>query len=417
MPDEESDTHIQDQEEPAPDDESRSDEEEERTNMAVKPTYNYQGQYDTFNDEVDDEQEHIDEAEEPQIGDEGAHLQESEEHEDEGAHLQGSDDEHEKEGAPTGTVRYNLRGKKINYAHKYANMQFTQVGEITPKKPAQQTGVDLHNHLVTTGFLFNQMTAKAGIKAFGDKAIEAIVQEFKQLDDKNAFKPRSKESLSVDERKRALRSITLVKEKRCGRIKGRTVADGRPQRDYIPQEESTSPTVSTEALMITIAIDAHERRDVATCDVEGAYLHADMDELVVMVVEGNMVEYLVQANPERYAPFVIYNRDGKKLLYVELLKALYGCVKSALLWFKLLSSTLMEMGFEINPYDQCVANKVINGKQCTICWYVDDLKISHVDKDVVTQVILDIERSYGKMTVTRGKKHTYVGMDIEYIFD
>ena len=58
------------------------------------------------------------------------------------------------------------------------------------------------------------MTAKAGIKAFGDKAIDAIIQEFKQLDDKNAIKPRSKESLSVDERKRALRSITLIKEKR-----------------------------------------------------------------------------------------------------------------------------------------------------------------------------------------------------------
>jgi hypothetical protein len=166
--------------------------------------------------------------------------------------------------------------------------------------------------------------------------------------------------------------------------------------------------------MISIAIDAKEKRDVATCDVEGAYLHADMDELVVMVVEGNMVDYLVQANPGRYEPFVTYTQDGKKLLYVELLKALYGCVKSALLWYKLLTSTLKKMGFEINPYDQCVANKVINGKQCTICWYVDDLKISHVDKNVVTQIILDIEKAYGKMTVTRGSKHTYVGMDIEY---
>jgi len=36
-------------------------------------------------------------------------------------------------------------------------------------------------------------------------------------------------------------------------------------------------------------------------------------------------------------------------------------------------------GFTINPYDQCIANKTINGRQCNIIWHVDDLKISHVE--------------------------------------
>ena len=31
---------------------------------------------------------------------------------------------------------------------------------------------------------------------------------------------------------------------------------------------------------------------------------------------------------------------------------------------------------QINPYDRCVANKMINGSQCTIVFYVDDNKIS-----------------------------------------
>ena len=69
---------------------------------------------------------------------------------------------------------------------------------------------------------------------------------------------------------------------------------------------------------------------------------------------------------------------------------------------------------KINPYDPCVANKCINEKQCTVCWYVDDAKISHEDKGVVDQVILSIEEKFGKMTVTRGKKHSFVGMDIEF---
>jgi hypothetical protein len=61
------------------------------------------------------------------------------------------------------------------------------------------------------------------------------------------------------------------------------------------------------------------------------------------------------------------------------------------------------MGFELNPYDTCVANKTIDGKQCTIAWYVDNNKISHVDEQVVTGVIERIKERFGKMAVTRGK--------------
>jgi KUP system potassium uptake protein len=73
------------------------------------------------------------------------------------------------------------------------------------------------------------------------------------------------------------------------------------------------------------------------------------------------------------------------------------------------------MGFKLNPYDPCVANKTINGKQCTIVWYVDDNKISHVDYDVVSDIINRIEKRFGKMTVTRGKVHVFLGMKITYL--
>ena len=61
------------------------------------------------------------------------------------------------------------------------------------------------------------------------------------------------------------------------------------------------------------------------------------------------------------ASFVVYEK-GKKVLYVQLDKALYGCVQSALLWYELYASTLKDMGFELNPYDLCVANADIEGK-------------------------------------------------------
>jgi hypothetical protein len=58
----------------------------------------------------------------------------------------------------------------------------------------------------------------------------------------------------------------------------------------------------------------------------------------------------------------VFNENGKKVLYLELLKALYGCVQLTLLWYELFSGTLKGMGFKLNPYDTYVANMTTNGK-------------------------------------------------------
>ena len=174
-----------------------------------------------------------------------------------------------------------------------------------------------------------------------------------------------------------------------------------------------SSAASSEATSLTLMVDAHEKRDVAVLDVPGAYLHASMKDFVILRLEGNIVDYMVEACPEVYGPFVeIVN--GKKVLYLQLLKALYGCVQSALLWYELFSSTLEKEGFVINPVEPCVANKIINGKVCTVLWYVDDVKISHVDEKVVSNVINMLEKRFGKLTVNRGKNHVYLGMNIEF---
>jgi hypothetical protein len=72
------------------------------------------------------------------------------------------------------------------------------------------------------------------------------------------------------------------------------------------------------------------------------------------------------------------------------------------------------MGFTLNPYDLCVANAEIENKQCTILWYVDDNKISHMNPKVVDDVIRKIESKFGKMTKTRGDKHDFLGMNIHF---
>ena len=75
----------------------------------------------------------------------------------------------------------------------------------------------------------------------------------------------------------------------------------------------------------------------------------------------------------------------------------------ALLWYELFVSTLIEMLFKTNDYDVCVANKAINAKQCTITWYVDDLKISHVDQAVVEDIVKHINDKFSGLIVKKAK--------------
>ena len=108
-----------------------------------------------------------------------------------------------------------------------------------------------------------------------------------------------------------------------------------------------------------------------------------------MKIEGKFVDIMCKVNTE-LRKFVRYE-NGKKVLYLQLLKALYGCMESALLWYNLYTSTLHGLGFKLNLYDKCTANRNVEGSQQTLCFYVDDNKIS---RRVNEEVILKIEEHF-----------------------
>jgi len=108
-----------------------------------------------------------------------------------------------------------------------------------------------------------------------------------------------------------------------------------------------------------------------------------------------------------------------QVLYVQVLKAIYGMLQSALLFYKKLNKDLQSIGFKINPYDICVANKKVNGSNLTVTWHADDLKVSRKDKTAVDTFIQWCERTYGSKDIghvkaSRGKKHDYLGMNLDY---
>jgi hypothetical protein len=95
-----------------------------------------------------------------------------------------------------------------------------------------------------------------------------------------------------------------------------------------------------------------------------------------------------------YRDFVVME-GNQKVLYVHITKAIYGLLESAMLFYKKLMVDLKKYGFKLNLYDPCVTNKMVNRKQLTMSWHVDDLKASHMDPKIIDGFVQGIEETYG----------------------
>ena len=82
--------------------------------------------------------------------------------------------------------------------------------------------------------------------------------------------------------------------------------------------------------MLTLIIDAYEGRDIAVYDVPGAFLQSVIpkDKKLLMIICGNFVNILCEVKPEcKY--YVRIDKKGR------VFQAIYGCIKSALMWYNL----------------------------------------------------------------------------------
>jgi hypothetical protein len=137
-----------------------------------------------------------------------------------------------------------------------------------------------------------------------------------------------------------------------------------------------------------------------------------------MVLKGRLAELMVQVAPNLYRKYITVDKKDTAVLYVKMQKALYGLLRSALLFYRRLVGDLERDGFALNPYDPCVANKQVDSTQLTVCWHVDDLKVSHVNPAVITRFGEWLNETYGISVVShRGKVHDYLGMILDYSSD
>ena len=169
---------------------------------------------------------------------------------------------------------------------------------------------------------------------------------------------------------------------------------GVHREDYAA-DEVESPTASIAAIFTVAQIAAAENRFIMVGDVGSAYLNANMpmdkpDKILHMYIDKNVTDVIIKQD-KSFAPFRRHNGG----LVVRLDKALYGCIESAKLWYNEIAGTLRSNGFTANPRDICVFNKDVKGNQFTILVYVDDLKMTCVDKKAVLDMENSVRPTYG----------------------
>jgi hypothetical protein len=285
----------------------------------------------------------------------------------------------------------------------------------------------VHRKADTIGMIMAQLSMKASIKKWGAEAEYAITKEMKQLHWRDLYKPKHWHGLTKKQKEQVLESHIFVEQKRDGKIKARKVIGGNKQRNYITKEDVSSPTVSAEAVMFTCDIDAVEDRDIAVVDIPNAFAQTvvseeDAEHHVIDCIRGPLVDILVLIAPGVYGPYVSTNKSGQKVLIMECLNAVYGSMVAALLYYKKFVKSLTKKGFKLNPYNGCVDNKTVNGKQIMICFHVDDCKISHKSIKVVDESIDWLQAEYesifedglGEMNIHKGKVHNYMVRSLDF---
>ena len=306
--------------------------------------------------------------------------------------------------------KYNLfqQGTRLNNKLKYRDDEAIVAGHFLSELKRKFT-------------FGQQFTLEKGLKKFGDKGVKGTEKEIGQLHDRECFKPKRIDEMTHDQRRKAQVALAYLTEKKTGEVKGHVVYNCAPTRKYMEDVDTSSPTASLEGILLTAMIDAHENRDVMSSDIPNAFIQAPRttengEEPVIMKIVGSLVGILVNMHPECYEEYVVYEK-GKPVLYVEVLRALYGMLESALLWYNKFRKDLEAEGFEFNAYDPCVANKTINRSQMTIRFHVDDLMSSHRDKSVNDDFLRFLNKKYGKhveVKATRGKRHDYLGMTFHF---
>ena len=170
---------------------------------------------------------------------------------------------------------------------------------------------------------------------------------------------------------------SIKKKKKRVKIKGPWVGGGHKQKKNEVLRDRVAPTARSTTHAIVMAIAAKEKRPLRVVDIPSAYLQAEhipADGKTTFVrADKETTCIIVKVYPD-LANYVTPN--GTMIL--EVMRALYGLVESAWLWYQELTKNLLGLGYELTEADRGLfVKKVLNGDKIIasniVSVHVDDL--------------------------------------------
>ncbi|CAJ1938584.1 unnamed protein product [Cylindrotheca closterium] len=217
----------------------------------------------------------------------------------------------------------------------------------------QQSGTEKKaTYNVDESLVISRVIQQICDEIFKERGKEAALKELDQLIKRSCWTPTSIGELNESKKRKAVDAMMLLAEKNSGDIKGCFVYKGNETRDWLSREDTASPTASHEGICCTGVIDAHKGRCMMSMDIPNAFTQTLMPDLgdgedrVIMKVTGLMVQYMIDLDPT-YCDCVVYE-NGKRVIYVVILCAIYGMLQALLLWYRILRASLEEYGFVFN---------------------------------------------------------------------
>lgn len=183
-----------------------------------------------------------------------------------------------------------------------------------------------------------------------EKWREAIELELSKMKEKGVWKKIKR--TEMEEGRRCVKHKWVFEIKRSGRFRARLVACGYSQIPGLDFNEVYSAVVNDITLRIAVTLMIQDGLDAIIFDVETAFLHGDLEELIYMDCPKGMVH------------------DSDECLL--LVKTIYGLVQSSARYHKKISEVFESLGFKRCPSDPCLFMRGEGPNRLYILLYVDD---------------------------------------------
>jgi hypothetical protein len=229
----------------------------------------------------------------------------------------------------------------------------------------------------------------------GDEAAEwreAIDSEDQQMDDKDVFEWVT----SIPAGKEVIPAHYILKQKRDPRgnrtkKKARLVAGGHRQSEA-SYGETYAPTANMVSIKVILQLAASQGLLIRSLDVGGAYLNADIDRELYLII-----------------PSV--EKDGPVRL-ARLRKSLYGLKQAGHLWYHHLRESLEKFGYAVTKHDQCCFTKTeADGTVTMLAIHVDDLLIASADISHSEALLTHLRSIYSEVSDSDGSSHLGLSLD------